>query len=207
MTTLKTAIHTPAESPALPCKIFILGQLRSVAPTLFVRGFFSFGSRLLQLFIFLAIGLFMALGCSPSPTKFTSTLFGPQAPIINKRQLRLAFEKESNYTPLANCDVYVSLKGPSKLLSPPSGHGRTDEAGQLEIAIEPVGIYDKSALNNGDIVVEYPADITVSLTYNSIKYEWDIDHFESFARYQDPLYQGLNRDPDTTPILLTLTIP
>ncbi|MDR1486664.1 MAG: hypothetical protein LBT62_01525, partial [Deltaproteobacteria bacterium] len=79
--------------------------------------------------------------------------------------------------------------------------------GQIEIAIEPVGVYDRSALENGDIVVEYPAYLTVSLNLDNTDYTWELDHLESFARYQDPLYQGLNRDPDTTPLVMTLTVP
>jgi hypothetical protein len=163
--------------------------------------------RFLLSLVLLSLGLTALAACSPSPSKFQNTLSGSQAPIIEQRRLIVTFEREINYTPVANCEVFVDLKGPSKLISPSSGRGRTNGAGQLEISIEPVGIYDQNALKNGDIVVEYPADITFSITLGETTYEWDLDHLESFARYQDPLYQGLNRDPDTAPISMTLTVP
>ncbi|MDR1677418.1 MAG: hypothetical protein LBS44_03400, partial [Deltaproteobacteria bacterium] len=79
--------------------------------------------------------------------------------------------------------------------------------GQLEVLIDPVAVYDQSALKSGDIVVDYPAQLTVSLTLGSTVYEWDLDGHDSFARYRDPLYHGLDRDPDPTTLSLTLTIP
>jgi hypothetical protein len=134
-------------------------------------------------------------------------LIGTQAPVGNQRRILLTFERESNFSVLAHHEVRVVVKEPATLISPASGQARTDSAGQLELLIEPVAIYDRNALKSGDIVVDYPAELTVSLISGQTVYEWDLDGHDSFARYSDPLYRGLDRDTDPATLSLTLTVP
>jgi hypothetical protein len=145
-------------------------------------------------------------GCS-YPQRFDSPLSGPQAPESHDRELVVTFERESDFSPLAGRAVTVLLKGPGELLVPAQGRGVTDGSGRLRVLVSPVAVYDQSALKTGDIVIEYPVDLTLSMTIGDATFEWDLDARQSFARYQDPLYQGLNRDPATEPLFLTLTIP
>jgi hypothetical protein len=149
----------------------------------------------------------VALPSCASPNRYLDKLKDTQVVTPGPRRLLLTFESESGFSALAHQKVTVTVKPPATLLSPPSGSGRTDAYGQLEVVIEPIGIYDRKALKGGDIVVDYPAELTVALTLGSKIYEWDLDGHDSFARYGDPLYRGLDRDPDPAALNLTLTIP
>jgi hypothetical protein len=128
-------------------------------------------------------------------------------PETAERELELTFERESDFTPLAGRAIQIELKGPGELKIPTGGRGVTDGYGRLRLVVAPVAVYDRSALKTGDIVIEYPVDLTLSMTVEGTVFEWDLDARQSFARYQDPLYQGLNRDPSLEPYRLTLTIP
>jgi hypothetical protein len=154
----------------------------------------------------LILGLSLLVGCS-SPSRFENSLIGPQAPVGNQKKMVLTFERESNFAILSQREVTIEVQAPATLVSPQSNQIWTDSAGQVELLIDPVAIYDRSALKSGDIVVDYPVQLTVALTDGSTVYEWDLDGHDSFARYQDPLYRGLDRDPDPTTLNLTLTIP
>jgi hypothetical protein len=145
-------------------------------------------------------------GCS-SPPKFDNGLTGPEAPLYSERLLLLTFERESNFTPLAHHQVEVALTGPGRIVTPPEGRGVTDSSGRLSIAVAPVAVYDQSALKTGDFVVDYPVDLTVTISDTIGSYQWALDCRQSFARYRDPLYRGLNRDPSPVPLNLTLTVP
>jgi hypothetical protein len=154
----------------------------------------------------LALAALVFFGCS-FPKPFDNGLAGPEAPEARDRELILTFERESDFTPLAGQFVNVALLGPGELLIPPKGRGVTDGSGRLKLVVSPVAVYDKSALKSGDIVIEYPVELTVALAVGGATFEWDLDARQSFARYRDPLYQGLNRDPANEPLHLTLTIP
>ena len=144
-------------------------------------------------------------GCS-YPQRYDNGLAGPEIPESRYRELILTFERESDFAPLAGRAVSVALTGHGEILVPSRGRGVTDGSGRLKLVISPVAIYDKSALKTGDIVVEYPVDLTVAMVVDGDTFEWDLDARQSFARYQDPLYQGLNREPTKEPLHLTLTI-
>jgi hypothetical protein len=154
----------------------------------------------------LAAVLAFLAACS-YPQRFDNRLAGPEAPPSPDRELVLTFERESDFSPLAGHRVEVTLKGPGRLVAPAGGEAVTDRAGRLTIVVSPVAEYDRSALKTGDIVIEYPVDLTVAMVVGRTTFEWDLDARQSFARYQDPLYQGLNRDPGDGPLHLTLTIP
>lgn len=155
----------------------------------------------------LSLGPLFLPSCA-SPERYEDRLGGSsQIQVANPRKLSLTFERESNYAALASQEVTVTVKSPATLVSPANGRARTDSTGTMEIVVMPVAIYDKNALKAGDIVVDFPAELTVSMAVGQAIYEWDIDGHESFARYSDPLYRGLNRDPDPEALSLTLTIP
>jgi hypothetical protein len=151
--------------------------------------------------------LILALPSCASPNRYLDKLKDTQVVTPGPRRLLLTFESESRYAALSHKKVSISVKAPATLLSPASGQGTTNAQGQLEVVIEPIGIYDRKALKGGDIVVDYPAELTVALSLGSTIYEWDLDGHDSFARYGDPLYRGLDRDPDPAALHLTLTIP
>ncbi|MDR0354137.1 MAG: hypothetical protein LBJ64_00095 [Deltaproteobacteria bacterium] len=161
------------------------------------------GAAVLSTLLFVAC---LAAGCS-SPSRFENSLIGPQAPASSLKKIFLSFENERSFAALANRQVTVSVAEPAALLSPKGGRAQTDAQGKLEVVVEPAAVYDRSALKSGDIVVDYPARVTISMMIGSDAYEWDIDCHDSFARYSDPLYRGLDRDPDPTPLHLTLTAP
>lgn len=183
---------TEAKTPRAPLAAF---QARSLKP----------GRAAKLLLAWLSI-LFIYIGCS-YPQRFDNGLAGPEAPDKHDRELVLTFERESDFSPLAGRQVTVILTSPGELLIPAKGRGVTDGAGRLRLVISPVAVYDKSALKTGDIVVDYPAELTVAMVEEGATFEWDLDASQSFARYQDPLYQGLNRDPASAPLNMTLTIP
>jgi hypothetical protein len=153
-----------------------------------------------------AAALWPAAGCS-SPARFDNHLTAVEAPLFPERRLTLIFEREGDFRPLAGREVRLTVLAPAKLVSPADGRGVTDAAGRLEARVEPTAVYDRSALKTGDVVVEFPVFMTALMAIDGAVYEWDIDDRESFARYQDPLYRGLNRDPGAEPLRLTLTLP
>jgi hypothetical protein len=160
----------------------------------------------LALVLAMILAAFIFTAC-PSPIEYDDNLLQNQVLPAQRKRLLLTFERESNFQVLAHRQVTVIAKDTATLISPANGSGLTDSAGQIEIVVEPIAIYDRKAIKGGDLVVDYPAELTVSLTDGSNIYEWDLDGHESFARYQDPLYRGLDRDPDTSVLHLTLTIP
>ncbi|MDR2443230.1 MAG: hypothetical protein LBE31_06895 [Deltaproteobacteria bacterium] len=160
-------------------------------------------SLLLGLLVFL---LFIFSGCS-YPQRFENGLSGLEAPTGHGRLLILTFERESDFSPLAHQSVTVAMTSPGAVKSPIDGQGLTDSNGQLTISVSTVAVYDKSALKTGDVVVEYPVDLLVTLKTTGQTYQWDLDARQSFARYRDPLYRGLNRDLSPEPLHLTLTVP
>jgi hypothetical protein len=109
--------------------------------------------------------------------------------------------------PVAGREVSIRLwPETAKLVSPSGGLGRTDGQGLLKVLFMPPAVYDQSALQGGDIVAEYPAKIEISLKDGQESWEWVIDDTVSYARYQDPLFQGLDRNPDPSPEYMTLTL-
>ncbi|MDR1050217.1 MAG: hypothetical protein LBP95_03885 [Deltaproteobacteria bacterium] len=165
-----------------------------------------FPAMLAVMLLTVLAGQWLLSGCS-SPSRFDNALAGPQAPAATRKRMVLTFERESTYAALPGREVSVSVKAPSSLVAPGGGRTRTDGAGRVEILVDPAAVYDRSALKSGDIVVDYPAELTVVLTDGPDVYEWDLDGHDSFARYQDPLYGGLDRDPDPAVLNLTLTVP
>jgi hypothetical protein len=153
-----------------------------------------------------ALLLILFLGCA-YPAPFDNGLYGTQAPVFDRRELTLIFEQEHSYEPVAGAAVNIEAAPPVRLISPESGRAVTDSSGAVHIALFPVAQYDQSVLKQGDIVVDYPAELKITMERGGKLLSWNVSDTQSFARYRDPLYQGLNRDPDTEPGRMTLSLP
>ncbi|MDR2200211.1 MAG: hypothetical protein LBR53_12355 [Deltaproteobacteria bacterium] len=123
-----------------------------------------------------------------------------ETPSFSERALVLVFERERGYLPVSGARVEIKLRPPAALLSPADGRATTASDGSVRLSYRPVAVYDQPALNDGDVIADYLADFTVILeTGGGETWEWNFRDDVSYARYQDPLYQGLNRDPDSGP--------
>jgi hypothetical protein len=128
-------------------------------------------------------------------------------PGFSERRLIFVFEGGPFYTPVAGAHVEFSLQPPAVILTPASSRAVTGPAGEVELSYRPVAIYDRSALDDGDVIADFPAVFNITLTTKGGKvYEWSFEESLSYARYQDPLYQGLNRDPSPGPSYVNLLV-
>lgn len=144
-------------------------------------------------------GLALAWGCSSRP----AVLKDPTAPPTNyQRRMVLVLERPGFY-PEAGVEVRVEVEGPTRLVSPASGRGRTNGQGALELIFEPVAHYDQAALRGGDVVAEFPVKASLSIGGGVRRV---LEDRQTFARYADPLYQGLNRDPEAKPTYHHITL-
>ncbi|MDR0881878.1 MAG: hypothetical protein LBP55_04990 [Candidatus Adiutrix sp.] len=149
----------------------------------------------------LVMALFLA-GCGPR----SAVLTDPTAPPVGyQRQITVVLER-ANFRPVAGAEVAIEVEAPTRLISPASGRGRTDSQGALELVFEPVPRYGPEALKSGDIVADFPLRATLTIGGRG-GLQRVIDDRQTFARYADPLYQGLNRDPEPGPTYLQMTIP
>jgi hypothetical protein len=119
----------------------------------------------------------------------------------------LVLEK-ADYRPIAKATVTVETEAPTRLVSPAGGIGRTDLRGTLELIFAPLPNYDRTALAGGDVIVDFPikAKLTISPA-KAASFIYLLDEKETFARYADPLYQGLTRDPETETSYYLILIP
>jgi hypothetical protein len=148
----------------------------------------------------------MALPACSIPARETPT--ATEAPRFSERKLVLVFEREGSFSPVAGAHVNVAIAPPATLNFPPDGNAVTGPQGEVQVSYRPVAIYDQPALNDGDVIADYPASFLVSLrTHGGVVYEWRFEENLSYARYSDPLYQGLNRDPNPGPSYFNLTLP
>ncbi|MDR1165910.1 MAG: hypothetical protein LBO66_08610 [Deltaproteobacteria bacterium] len=132
----------------------------------------------------------------------------PEIPDFKERTVILVFERENSFRPLSGALVTVSVSSPARLLSPAGGVGRSGPDGSLAVVYAPALFYDLSAAQEGDVVADFPALLFVTLDAGGDEIiEFEVDDSLSFARYQDPLYQGLNRDPSPGPTYVNLAVP
>jgi hypothetical protein len=135
---------------------------------------------------------------------------GPPEPLaaeFPERRLILVFEDQRAYRPLSGRRVRISLTRPAVLVTPADGTAVTGPAGSVEVVYRPVAVYDESALAAGDVVADFPAVLTITMDGAGDGLEWQVDDTLSYARYRDPLYQGLDRDPDPGPSYVNLFLP
>jgi hypothetical protein len=128
-------------------------------------------------------------------------------PDFKARELVLVFERQADFSPLANKKVLIQISSPAKLLLPPDGIGKTDAQGALKVSYVPAALYDESAARSGDLIIDYPAALYVKMDLSGYEFEWQVDDSQSFASYADPLYQGLDRKPDEGPAYINLFLP
>jgi hypothetical protein len=129
-------------------------------------------------------------------------------PFFPQRELYLVFEREKDLTPLTHKKVNIKISSPTTLLYPPGGDAITDSQGAVYVVYTPVSRYDESAYKAGDLIIDYPATLYITMDLSdSDSFEWQIDDSLSFASYGDPLYQGLNREPDKGPSYINLILP
>jgi hypothetical protein len=109
---------------------------------------------------------------------------------------------------VAGAAVAVETEAPTRLVSPVGGIGRTDARGTLELVFAPLPNYDRAALAGGDVIVDFPvkARLTVSPA-GGASFTYPLDEKETFARYADPLYRGLTRDPEAETSYCLIPVP
>lgn len=156
--------------------------------------------------IFRALGAALlmcaALACAaPGREK----LLAPQAPESYQRRIMLVLERE-DFRPVPGAEIRV--ESDTTLLKPAGGAGRTDARGGLELVFQPLPHYDQSAWAGGDIIVEYPIKARLLIKRpGRADLEVELSERETFARYADPLYQALNRDPEPGLTYYTVVVP
>lgn len=143
-------------------------------------------------------------GCASPPA---ARLNRPMAPEAYQRRIVLVVET-AGFHPVAGAEVVIETEAPTRLVSPAGGRARTDGRGALTLVFDPPADYDQSAWAGGDIIVDYPvkAKLMISRAGRGVT-ERFLDDRETFARYDDPLYQGLNRDPEPGLTYYTVTVP
>ena len=140
-----------------------------------------------------------ALGCGgrrTPPPEF-------QPPEDYLRRLVLVLER-ADHRPAAGVPVHIETGPEARLMSPPEGRGRTDGQGRLELVFVPRPRPDEAARAGGDVIVDYPVQAVLTLPGGRVL---TLDDRETFARYADARYQGLNRDPETRPVYYLISLP
>ncbi|MGL4208049.1 MAG: hypothetical protein ACRCTY_01540 [Candidatus Adiutrix sp.] len=141
-----------------------------------------------QAIILTALAFFIMVGCAgasyaPRPR---------QEPVNYLRHITLVVE-DKNFKPLAGAEVHITAIAPTRLLSPLNGRGRTDKNGHLKLIFQPLAQYQKKPLADEDLIVDFLTQAKLVID-GGLTFEIKIDDWQSFARYCDPLYQGLNRN-------------
>ena len=119
------------------------------------------------------------------------------------RRLVLILER-GDYRPAAGEEVIIEAGPSAKLVSPAGGRGVTDGFGRLELLFAPEPRAHEAARAGGDVIVDYPVQAVLTLPDGRFL---DLDDLETFARYADERYQGLNRDPATKPAYYVISLP
>jgi hypothetical protein len=135
---------------------------------------------------------------------------GPAPPLaaeFPERRVILVFEGERDFRPLAGRRVKIILSSPAVLVSPAGGAATVGPGGEVEVVYRPAAVYSESALAAGDVLADFPAVLFVSMDLGSEIFEWQVDDTLTYARYRDPLYRGLDRDPDPGPSYINLMLP
>jgi len=119
------------------------------------------------------------------------------------RRLVLVLE-EADYRPAAGAPVEIETGPSARLVSPAGGRGVTDGRGRLELIFAPEPRPNEVARAGGDVIVDYHIQAVLTLPGGRIL---NLDDLETFARYADARYQGLDRDPETGPAYYVISLP
>ena len=128
---------------------------------------------------------------------------GDKPPQDYVRHLVLVVER-AGYRPAAGVPVIIETGPLTELLSPAEGRGLTDGRGRLELVFATRPQTHKAARAGGDVIVDYPVQAVLTLPGGQAL---TLDDRETFARYADAFYQGLNRDPETGPVHYVISLP
>ncbi len=155
----------------------------------------------------LGLGLLLAAlafgGCASRPRPAE-----PDAPPAGYQRRIVVLVERADFQPVAGAQVRIEVEAPTQLISPAGGVGRTDGRGALELVFEPRPQYDRGALTGGDIIADFPIRAVLTIgRAGGAPVKRVIEDRQTFARYADPLYQGLNRDPETEATYFGLTMP
>lgn len=151
-----------------------------------------------------ALGLTAAGACSGS----TPRLSQPSAPPTDYQRRIVVVLERPDYRPVAGAEIKVEVQSPTVLLEPAEGRGLSDSQGALTLVFVPKAHYDEKVMAGDDIVVDFPVKAILTVTEpGRPPKEFSLDDRESFARYADPLYQGLNRDPEQGEDYYQITLP
>ncbi|MDL2226441.1 hypothetical protein LJB86_02155 [Deltaproteobacteria bacterium OttesenSCG-928-M10] len=155
-------------------------------------------------FVAVLLVMLAALGCSAKPARLSRPTAPPEG---YQRRIVVVLERQ-DFRPVAGAGVKVETEAPTVLVSPAGGAGHTDSRGALTLVFEPKPHYDEKALVGDDIIVDFPVKAKLTITGAGrgpvARY---IDDRETFARYADPLYQGLNRDPEAGETYYEIILP
>jgi hypothetical protein len=119
------------------------------------------------------------------------------------RRLVLVLER-ADYRPAAGVPVMIETSSSARLVSPAGGQGVTDGQGRLELVFAPEPRPHEAARAGGDVIVDYPVQAALTLPDGRVM---NLDDLETFARYADERYQGLDRDPETGPVYYVISLP
>ena len=128
---------------------------------------------------------------------------GDEPPQNYLRRLVLVVER-ADYRPAAGVPIDIETGPLTELLSPAEGRGHTEGRGRLELVFAPRPQPHKTARAGGDVIVDYPVQAVLTLPDGQAV---TLDDRETFARYADAIYQGLNRDPETGPGHYVISLP
>ncbi|MDR2947346.1 MAG: hypothetical protein LBV79_11460 [Candidatus Adiutrix sp.] len=152
----------------------------------------------------LLLALAVGTGCPAKPAR----LADPTAPPSGyQRQIMLVVETP-NFKPVAGAEVSIETEAPTRLISPENGRGRTDARGGLLMVFEPLPHYDEAVLAGGDVLADFPIQARVTVRRGQqMLADRVLSDRETFARYADPLYQALNRDPEAGVSYYNIILP
>jgi hypothetical protein len=149
----------------------------------------------------LALALLTALAWGCGGLK--SPPAGIEPPADYQRRLLLIVER-ADFRPAAGVPLTIKPGPQTRLVSPAGGRRLTAARGRLDLVFAPVPQPLEPARAGGDVIVDYP--VQAVLTFAGGR-QAAIDDRETFARYQDESYQGLNRDPEVNPSYYMITLP
>jgi hypothetical protein len=147
--------------------------------------------------LFLVFAAALAWGCHRTPPP------GAAPPQNYLRRLVLVLER-ADHPPAAGVPVTIETGPLTELLSPAEGRGLTDGRGRLELIFATRPQPHKAARAGGDVIVDYPVQAVLTLPDGQAL---TLDDWETFARYADAFYQGLNRAPETGPVHYVISLP
>lgn len=138
----------------------------------------------------------------------SAVLTDPTAPPAGYQRRIMLVVENSDFRAVSGAEVKIETEAPTRLISPEGGLGRTDERGGLLLVFEPLPHYDQAVTAGGDVLADFPVKARVTVRKGGrVLTDRVLTDRETFARYADPLYQGLNRNPETDVTYYNIMLP